>query len=43
MADYSRLDTMIRASVMSSKKIAICPFAEEGMFAKQILNLRYGV
>ena len=43
MADYSRLDTMIRASVMSSKKIAICPFAEEGMYAKQILNLRYGV
>lgn len=43
MVDYSRLDTMIRASVMSSKKIAICPFAEEGMFAKQILNLRWGV
>lgn len=43
MVDYSRLDTMIRATVMSSKKVAICPFAEEGMRAKEILNLRYGV
>lgn len=43
MVDYGRLDTMIRATVMSTKKIAICPFAEEGMRAKEILNLRYGV
>lgn len=43
MADYSRLDTMIRATVMSNRKVAICPFAEEGLRAKEILNLRYGV
>lgn len=29
--------------MLSKKKIAICPFAEDGMRAKQILNLRYGV
>lgn len=40
---YSRLDTMIRATVMSNRKIAICPFAEEGLRAKEILNLRWGV
>ena len=44
MADYSRIDTMVRATVLSNpKKIAICPFAEDGMLAKQILNQRYGI
>lgn len=44
MADYSRIDTLVRATVFSKpKKIAICPFAEEGMMAKQILNQRYGI
>lgn len=44
MVDYSRIDTMVRATVLSKpQKIAICPFAEEGMMAKQILNLRYGI
>lgn len=44
MANYSRIDTMVRATVLSKpKKIAICPFAEEGMMAKQILNQRYGI
>ncbi len=44
MAHYSRIDTMVRAVVLSRpKKIAICPFAEEGMMAKQILNWRYGI
>ena len=44
MAHYSRIDTMVRATVFSRpKKIAICPFAEEGMMAKQILNQRYGI
>ncbi len=43
MANYSRLDTMVRATVKSNKKVAICPFAEEGMLTKQILNQRYGV
>lgn len=44
MTDYSRIDTMIRATVFSKpKKIAICPFAEAGMMAKQILNQRYGI
>lgn len=44
MANYSRIDTLVRAVVFSKpKKIAICPFAEEGMMAKQILNQRYGI
>lgn len=44
MANYSRIDTMVRAAVLSKpEKIAICPFAEEGMMAKQILNERYGI
>lgn len=44
MASYSRIDTLVRATVFSKpKKIAICPFAEEGMMAKQILNQRYGI
>lgn len=44
MSNYSRIDTMIRATVLSKpKKIAICPFAEDGMLAKQILNQRYGI
>ncbi|MCM1217939.1 MAG: hypothetical protein NC548_25905 [Lachnospiraceae bacterium] len=44
MASYSRIDTMVRATVTSRpEKIAICPFAEEGMMAKQILNQRYGI
>lgn len=44
MTDYSRIDTMVRAVVFSKpKKIAICPFAEDGMMAKQILNQRYGI
>lgn len=44
MASYSRIDTLVRATAFSKpKKIAICPFAEEGMMAKQILNLRYGI
>lgn len=44
MANYSRIDTMVRATVLSKPgKIAICPFAEEGMMAKQILNQRYGI
>ena len=44
MADYNRIDTMVYATVLSRPgKIAICPFAEEGMMAKQILNQRYGI
>ncbi len=44
MTNYSRIDTMVRATILSRpKKIAICPFAEEGMMAKQILNQRYGI
>lgn len=44
MVNYSRIDTMIRATVLSRpKKIAICPLAEEGLMAKQILNQRYGI
>ena len=44
MSNYSRIDTMIRATVLSKpKKIAICPFAEDGLLAKQILNQRYGI
>lgn len=44
MTDYSRIDTLVRATVLSRpKKIAICPFAEAGMMAKQILNQRYGI
>lgn len=44
MVNYSRIDTLVRATVLSKpKKIAICPFAEEGMMAKQILNQRYGI
>lgn len=44
MIDYSRIDTMVRAVVLSEpQKIAICPFAEAGMTAKQILNQRYGI
>lgn len=44
MVSYSRIDTLVRATVFSKpKKIAICPFAEEGMMAKQILNQRYGI
>lgn len=44
MTDYSRIDTMVRAAVFSRPgKIAICPFAEDGMMAKQILNQRYGI
>ena len=44
MADYNRINTMVYATVLSSpRKIAICPFAEEGMLAKQILNQRYGI
>ena len=44
MANYSRIDTMVRATVLSRpKKIAICPFAEDGMLAKKILNQRYGI
>lgn len=44
MGNYSRIDTMVRAAVLSRpKKIAICPFAEAGMMAKRILNERYGI
>ncbi len=44
MADYNRINNIIRAAVLSKpEKIAICPFAEAGMMGKQILNLRYGV
>lgn len=44
MTDYSRIDTMIWDAVISKpKKIAVCPFAEAGMMAKQILNQRYGI
>ncbi len=44
MTNHSRIDIMVRATILSRpKKIAICPFAEEGMMAKQILNQRYGI
>lgn len=44
MTNYSRIDTMVRSAVFSKPgKIAICPFAEAGIMAKQILNQRYGI
>ncbi len=44
MIEYARIEALVLAAVLERpKKLAICPMAESGIMAKQILNWRYGV